>query len=84
VRSNHGQDGAVVLDIQQGRVLRLNRTGSFIFEHVERGETESQIIEGFSQYFCVSHDVAQTDVGEFLKSIEQEGLVQTFATRVRP
>ena len=77
VRTTHGQDGAVVLDIQQGRMLRLNVTGSFIFEHLERGESESQIIEGLSQRFCISRDVAQADVGDFLKSIEQEGLVHT-------
>ena len=75
VRATHGQDGAVVLDIEQGRVLRFNLTGSFILQCVQRGETESQIIDGISQRFCISRDLAKTDVGEFLHSMEQEGLL---------
>jgi hypothetical protein len=83
VRATHGQDGAVVLDIRQGRVVRLNVTGSFIFQCLQRGETESQIADGISQRFCISRDVAQADVGEFLNSMEQEGLVHTAAPTVR-
>ncbi|MCU1295739.1 MAG: hypothetical protein JWO91_17 [Acidobacteriaceae bacterium] len=75
VRTTLGQDGAVVLDIQRGRVLRLNVTGSFIFERLQRGDTESQIIDAIMQHFCVSHDVAQVDVGEFLKSLKQAGII---------
>ena len=75
VRATHGQDGAVILDIRQGRVLRVNVTGSFILQCVQRGETESQIADGISQRFCISREVAQADVGEFLNSMELEGLV---------
>lgn len=77
VRANHGPDGAVVLDIQRGRVLRLNVTGSFIFEHLQRGEAKSIIIDGISQHFCVSRDIAETDVNEFLNSMEREGLIHS-------
>jgi hypothetical protein len=83
VRTTHGQDGAVVLDIRQGRVLRLNVTASFIFERLQRGETESQIIDGINQHFCVSRDVARADVNEFLKSMELEGLVHSAASMER-
>jgi len=76
VRTTHGLDGAVVLDIQRGRVLRLNLTGSFILAHLERGEAVPQIIDGFGQRFCVSHDVAQADVDEFLNAMKKEGLVR--------
>jgi hypothetical protein len=77
VRTTHGRDGAVVLDIHRGRVLRLNVTGSFIFQCLQRGEAVSQIIDGISQHFSISREVAQTDVDDFLKSMEQEGLVRT-------
>lgn len=83
VRTTHGQDGAVVLDIQQGRVLRLNVTGSFIFQCLQRGETEPQIIDGISQHFCVSRDIAEADVNEFLDSMEQEGLIHSAPSAVR-
>ena len=67
----------MVLDIQRGRVLRLNVTGSFIFERLQRGEPETQIIDGISQHFLVSHEVAEADVTEFLNSMEQEGLIHS-------
>jgi hypothetical protein len=75
VRTSHGQDGAVILDIQRGRVIRLNVTASFILQCIERGESESQIAGRIAQHFRISHDVAQTDVGDFLRSMKQEGLV---------
>jgi hypothetical protein len=76
VRTTHGEDGAIVLDIQRGRVLRLNAAGSFILEHLERGETELQISMALSERFRISREVAQTDVGEFLISLKQAALVQ--------
>ena len=82
VRANHGPDGAVVLDIQRGRVLRLNITGSVIFEGLQRGDPESTIIDGISRRFCVSHDIAETDVNEFLDSMEREGLIHSSRSTV--
>lgn len=75
VRSTRNQDGTVVLDIERGRILRLNITASSIFERVQRGQTESQIVDGICQEFRVSSEVVQADVEEFLKSMEQEGLI---------
>jgi hypothetical protein len=81
VRTTHGQDGAVILDIQRGRVIRLNLTASFIFQCLERGETESQIVEGISEYFRISPEVAHTDVADFLNSMKQQGLVHSGTPR---
>lgn len=77
VRTTYGQDGAVVLDIHQGRILRLNVTGSFIFECLQRGETELQIADGISRRFSIPRERAQADIGGFLKSMEHEGLVES-------
>ena len=76
VRANHGPDGAVVLDIQRGRVIRLNVTGSFIFGRLQQGDPESIIVDAMSQRFCVSRDIAEADLNEFLNSMECEGLIQ--------
>jgi len=83
VRSTQNQDGTMVLDIQRGRILRLNVTGSMIFERLQQGQTESQIIDGISQEFRISHEIARTDVCEFLKSMEQVGLVHDDTGEVR-
>jgi Coenzyme PQQ synthesis protein D (PqqD) len=77
VRATHGQDGAVVLDIQQGRVLRFNTTASLIFQRLERGEAPVEIIEAISQSFSIPPEIARTDVLDFVKSMVEEGLVQT-------
>jgi hypothetical protein len=77
VRSTHNQDGAVVLDIQHGRILRLNTTASLIFDRLQQGQTDSQIIDEVCREFRVSQEIAQADLAEFLNSLAQQGLVQT-------
>ena len=36
VRSTYGQDGAIVLDVQRGQILRLNSTASLIFQRLQQ------------------------------------------------
>ena len=76
VRSTHGQDGAIVLDIRQGQMFNLNLVGSKILELLKTGATESAITEEISQAFCVSKDVAETDVHEFIESLKQHQLLE--------
>lgn len=77
VRSTHNQDGAIVLDIERGRVLRLNVTASLIFERLQQGQAQSQIVDGIVQQFGMSREIVRADVTEFLKLLEQQGLVDT-------
>src|SRR5712691_8274913 len=44
VRSTHGQDGAIVLDVQQGHMFNLNPVGSRILELLENGSAEADIV----------------------------------------
>jgi len=76
VRSTHGQDGAVVLDIRQGQMFNLNFVGSRILELLETGATESAIVDDISQRFEVSKAVAETDVREFIQSLKQHHLLE--------
>jgi hypothetical protein len=75
IRSTHGQDGAIVLAIHTGQVLRLNPTGSLILQQLQHGETESEIVEAISQRFRVSSAEVRADVCIFLESLEQHGLI---------
>ena len=75
VRSTQTQDGAIILAIHTGQVLRLNTTGSLIFERLKDGVTESEIIDSISQQFGVSSTIATQDVREFLKELEELGLL---------
>ena len=76
VRSTHGQDGAIVLDIRQGQMFNLNLVGSKILELLELGSTESAIIDVISQKFEVSRDIAESDVREFIESLKQHQLLE--------
>jgi hypothetical protein len=76
IRSTHGQDGAIVLDIRQGQMFNLNVVGSRILKLLETGATESAIVDEISQKFEVTRDVAQSDVREFIESLKQQHLLE--------
>jgi Coenzyme PQQ synthesis protein D (PqqD) len=80
VRSTHGQDGAIVLDIRQGEMFNLNFVGSRILELLETGATESAIVDEVSQKFEVSRVVAESDVREFMESLKQHHLLEGSGT----
>ena len=75
VRSTHGQDGAIVLDVQQGQMFNLNRVGSRILELLESGSAESDIVNVISQEFNSSREVVENDVREFIESLRKHKLV---------
>jgi hypothetical protein len=76
VRSTHNQDGAIVLDIRQGQMFNLNFVGSRILELLKNGSTESAIVDEISRKFDVSRDLAESDVREFLQSLEKCHLIE--------
>lgn len=75
VRSTHGQDGAIVLDIHQGQMFNLNPVGSRILELLESGSTEADIVETISREFNASQDIVENDVHEFIGSLKEHKLV---------
>lgn len=77
VRITYGHDGAMLLDIRRDRVLRFNLTGSMILQRLQQRQTIAEITDAVSQRFSIPRDVAEADVGDFVKSMEREGLVQT-------
>jgi hypothetical protein len=76
IRSTHGQDGAVVLDIRQGQMFNLNVVGSKILELLKTGASEPAIVDEISSTFQVSRDVAEGDVREFIESLKQHYLLE--------
>jgi Coenzyme PQQ synthesis protein D (PqqD) len=76
VRSTHSQDGAVVLDIQQGQMFNLNFVGSRILELLNHGSIESAITDQISLEFGVGRELAENDVREFLQTLKKCHLVE--------
>lgn len=75
VRSTHGQDGAIVLDIHQGQIFNLNLVGSRILEMLECGSTNEQIAGAISREFNSDIEVVRKDVAEFLEALKAHKLV---------
>jgi Coenzyme PQQ synthesis protein D (PqqD) len=76
VRSTHNQDGAIVLDVQQGQMFNLNFVGSRILELLKSGYAESGIVDEIGREFCVSRELAENDVREFLQALKKCRLVE--------
>ena len=75
VRSTHGKDGAIVLDVQQGQMFNLNRVGSRILELLESGAAEPDIVTIISHEFTVDQDVVANDLREFIEALRKHKLV---------
>lgn len=77
VRSTHGQDGAIVLDIRQGQMFNLNLVGSRILTLVEGRSGQPEIVEEIVREFGVSRHLAENDVQEFLQILGKYQLVES-------
>ena len=76
VRSTHGRDGAIVLDVREGQLFQLNLVGSRILELVKNGSGESAIADQISQEFHERRDLVERDTREFLKALKACRLVE--------
>lgn len=74
IRSTHSEDGGTILDIRNGRLLRLNFTGSLIWEHLRNGHSEAKVVKAVSDHFGVSEELVRRDVAEFLDTMGRYGL----------
>ncbi len=77
VRSTYGQDGAVVLDIQRGKMFSLNLVGSKILHLLERGYAEDVITAQISHEFGAQEEIVRADLKEFVQMLTRHGLLET-------
>ncbi len=75
VRSTYSQDGGIVLDILHGQMFRLNFVGSRILELLKQGSSESEIAEQLAREFGIDRTTAETDVREFVETLEKHHLL---------
>ena len=76
VRSTQHDDGALVLDIQQGQIYSLNVVGSRILELLKSDASESQIADEISHDFNVDRDTVAVDVQDFLRLLAEHKLIE--------
>jgi len=59
VRTTHGQDGAILLDVREGQMFNINLGGSRILQLL--AGTRTPLAEEISREFAVSWSVVQAD-----------------------
>lgn len=56
-------------------MFNLNRVGSRMFELLEVGSAEPEIVDAISQEFSVSREMVEDDVREFIGTLKKNRLV---------
>jgi hypothetical protein len=93
VRETASEDGAVLLDIEQGICFSLNPVGLKIWELLKKRYSADQIADALAQDFPVPRSQLHSDVVEFLQALEAKGLIypagrvvagQSWLTRIFP
>ena len=75
IRKTSTRDGAVLLDIERGRILSLNRMGSRVFQMLEDGLDQDQIAGEISKDFAVDAGQVRTDVLAFIGTLRDHDVL---------
>src|SRR5579864_5481525 len=75
IRETASEDGAVLLDIDQGICFSLNPVGLKIWELLKTHHSVDEIADELAQSFPVSRSQLLSDVVEFLQSLEAKRLI---------
>jgi hypothetical protein len=76
IRSTSTEDGAVLLDINRGRILGLNRMGSRVFEMLQGGVDQDQIAGEISNEFGVDAAEVRNDVLDFIRTLQEHNVLE--------
>lgn len=75
VRSVMDPDGAVLLDLRQGRYYSLNGVGAEIWSQIESGRSVPEIESHLEGTFGAPRDTVRADVAAFLDDLSRKKLV---------
>jgi hypothetical protein len=75
VRETASEDGAVLLDIEQGICFSLNPVGLRIWQMLKDRQSVDQIADALAQDFPVPRSQLLSDVFEFLQALETKHLI---------
>ena len=75
VRETASEDGAVLLDVEQGVCFSLNPVGLKIWELLKKRCSLDQIADALGQEFSVSRSQLLSDATEFVEALEAKHLI---------
>jgi hypothetical protein len=81
VRTVFTQGGAVLQNTENGATFAINLVGANIWRHLTKGATKNEIVERVSAEFGVEREQVFRDMEEFLRGLEQKGLLQEQASK---
>jgi hypothetical protein len=76
LRTVANQDGAAVLDTERGTISTLNTTGAYIWQALEQGTREEEIVEGLAHETGESLDVIRQDVSGFIATLHEQKILE--------
>jgi hypothetical protein len=69
-------DEAVVLESATGTYLTLNASGKLLWQALERGATEGEMVTMLVEQYGIGEELAAADVGTFLDRLRERQLVE--------
>ena len=67
----------VALDADASRYFSANPTASVLWERLEHGATEEDLVETLRERYGVAEEVAAADVAAFVADLRGRGLLET-------
>jgi hypothetical protein len=75
MRSAIDRDSGIVLNLERGKIFRLNGIGVFIFEQIRDRKDEAEIVASICKDHAVEPRIVRAHVADFLGSLERLGLI---------
>ena len=75
LRTIVNQDGAAVLDTERGTISTLNTTGAYIWQALERGQREEDIVDQLARETGESPNTIRHDVKDFIASLRDQKML---------
>ena len=75
VRAMTEAEGAVLLDLREGRYFSINPIGAEIWQQLEQGAERGAIVDHLAGQFDAPSDRLEKDVDSFVDLLDQKGLI---------
>lgn len=63
-------------ELNLNMLITLNETGRFLWEHLEKGATEEELVSALLGEYDVSEDDARESVSEFVEKLVKNGFFE--------
>jgi hypothetical protein len=76
IRLTKTADGGVLLDVNQGAIFSLNIVGLRILELLQEEQSTASVVGRISREFGAPEQLVLEDVEDFLRSLDEHGLLE--------